>query len=224
MSTRPREVASTGIQGLDDVVSGGLTRNRLYLVQGDPGVGKTTLGLHFLMQGQRSGETCLYITLSETEEELRAVADSHDWDLSGIEIFEYSAGAVLQNREDSTLFHPSEFELGETMKAILDKIESLAPQRVVIDSLSEIRLIAQNALRYRRQILALKQFFTKKQATVLMLDDKSLSAGDMQLMTLAHGVILLEQLAPVYGAERRRMRVSKLRGLKYRGGYHDFTI
>jgi circadian clock protein KaiC len=219
-----RPLATTGISGLDDVLNGGLTRNRIYLVQGDPGAGKTTVGLQFLMEGARSGERCLYVTLSETRSELEAVAESHHLSLDNIDVWEYTAGDRLENDEESTLFHPSEVELGETTKMILEAVERVQPSRIVIDSLSEIRLLAQNPLRYRRQILGLKHYFAGRDITVLLLDDKGVASGDMQLMTLAHGVLLLEQLAPVYGAERRRMRISKLRGVKYRGGFHDFTI
>jgi circadian clock protein KaiC len=219
-----REVATTGIPGLDDVLSGGLTRNRIYLVQGDPGVGKTTLGLHFLLEGLQRGETVLYITLAETRDEIEAVASSHGWSLDNVNIFEYSAGTRLQTDDESTLFHPSEVELGQATKVLLEEVERVKPQRVVFDSLAEIRLLAQNPLRYRRQILGLKQFFAGRNCTVLLLDDRNIGSSDMQLLTLAHGVIMLEQLAPVYGAERRRLRVSKLRGVKYRGGYHDFAI
>jgi len=226
MSTEPkkREIAPTGIKGLDDVLNGGLTRNRVYLVQGDPGVGKTTLGLQFLMEGARNGESCLYLTLSETLDELQSVADSHHWSLDNIHVFEYSAADRLDSEEESTLFHPSEVELGQATRTLLEQVEKVKPTRVVFDSLSEIRLLAQNPLRYRRQILGLKQYFAGRNCTVLLLDDKNATSGDMQLMTLAHGVIMLEQLAPMYGAERRRLRVAKLRGLRYRGGFHDFTI
>jgi circadian clock protein KaiC len=219
-----RDLAATGIKGLDDILNGGLTRNRTYLVQGDPGVGKTTLGLQFLLEGVRKGETVLYIGLSETADELKSVADSHDWSLEKINIFEYSAGERLQEQTETTLFHPSEIELGEATKTMIEEVERVRPQRVVIDSLSEVRLLAQNALRYRRQVLGLKQYFAGRQCTVILLDDKPGSGGDMQLLTLAHGVIHLEQVTPMYGAERRRLRVGKYRGAKYRGGYHDFTI
>jgi len=219
-----RELAATGISGLDDVLAGGLTRNRTYVVQGDPGVGKTTLGLQFILAGVERGETGLYLTLSETKEELQAVADSHGWSLDEINVFEYSAHDRLAVEEESTLFHPSEVELGQAVQALLAEVERVKPKRVVIDSLSEIRLLAQNPLRYRRQILGLKHYFSGRDATVLLLDDKNATQGDMQLMTLAHGVINLEQLAPAYGAERRRLRISKFRGVKYRGGYHDFNI
>jgi circadian clock protein KaiC len=223
-SPKRRELATTGITGLDDILGGGLTRNRTYLVMGDPGVGKTTLGLHFMLEGVRQGESVLYITLSETQEEIEAVAESHGWTLDGINIFEYSAGTRLDQDEESTIFHPSEVELGQATQTMIAAVEQFKPQRVVIDSLSEVRLLAQSPLRYRRQILGMKQYFTGKNCTVLLLDDRSVMAGDMQLLTLAHGVILLEQLAPVYGSERRRLRISKLRGARYRGGFHDFTI
>lgn len=219
-----RDLAPTGIQGLDDVLGGGLTRNRIYLVMGDPGVGKTTLGLHFLLEGVRQGEKVLYIALSETREEIEAVADSHGWSLEHVDIFEYSAANRLDDSDETTLFHPSEVELGEATKKMIQEVERVKPVRVVIDSLAEVRLLAQNALRYRRQILTLKHYFAGRKSTVLLLDDKDVASGDMQLLTLAHGVLLLEQLAPVYGSERRRLRVSKLRGVKYRGGYHDVTI
>ncbi|HEX6086496.1 MAG TPA: ATPase domain-containing protein [Thermoanaerobaculia bacterium] len=221
---KDRELATTGIPGLDDVLSGGLPKNRIYLVMGDPGVGKTTVGLHFLREGQRLGERVLYIGLSETHDEIEDVANSHGWSLDGIEIFEYSAATRLDDADESTLFHPSEIELGEATRTMIREVERINPQRVVIDSLAEVRLLAQSPLRYRRQILALKEYFTGRKCTVLLLDDKDVASGDMQLLTLAHGVLLLEQLSPVYGAERRRMRVSKLRGVKYRGGFHDITI
>lgn len=220
----PRQIAATGIPGLDDVLAGGLTRSRVYLIQGDPGVGKTTLGLQFLLEGARNGEPGLYLTLSETKAELHAVADSHGWDISPLDVFEYEPIDRLESEEDSTLFHPSEVELGEATKRLLAQVEKTKPRRVVIDSLSEIRLLAQNALRYRRQILGLKQYFAGRDCTVLLLDDKNVDSSDTQLMTLAHGVLLLEQLSPVYGSERRRIRISKFRGVKYRGGYHDFNI
>ena len=209
---------------MDDILSGGFTKNRIYLVQGDPGVGKTTLGLQFLLEGATHGEPGLYLTLSESKEELKAVANSHGWSLDSINVFEYSAQDRLTSEDTSTLFHPSEVELGEATRRLLEEVDRVKPQRLVIDSLSEIRLLAQSPLRYRRQILGLKHFFSGQNCTVLMLDDRGVGEGDMQLMTLAHGVIMLEQLAPLYGAERRRMRISKFRGVKYRGGYHDFAI
>jgi circadian clock protein KaiC len=219
-----RELAPTGIPGLDDVLGGGLPKHRIYLVMGDPGVGKTTVGLHFLREGLARGEKVLYIGLSETRDEIEDVAYSHGWSLDGIEIFEYSAASRLDDDEETTIFHPSEIELGEATRTMIREVERVQPQRVVIDSLAEVRLLAQSPLRYRRQILALKEYFTGKKATVLLLDDKDVASGDMQLLTLAHGVLLLEQLSPLYGSERRRIRVSKLRGVKYRGGFHDMTI
>jgi circadian clock protein KaiC len=218
-------IASTGIDGLDDILGGGLTRRRLYLVEGVPGSGKTTLAMQFLMAGARCGETVLYVTLSETEEELRAVAVSHGWSLEGITIRELTPPeAELDRDQQNTMFHPSEIELASTTKLILDDVERLRPTRVVFDSLSELRLLAGTALRYRRQILALKQFFATRECTVILLDDMTASDHDLQMQSIAHGVILLEQLNPDYGADRRRVRVVKYRGVKFRGGYHDYLI
>jgi circadian clock protein KaiC len=215
----------TGIEGLDDILAGGFPKNRLYLIQGDPGVGKTTLALQYLLEGIRRQEGGLYITLSETKEELLSVADSHGWSLEGLEIMELSAieGELLQSVQN-TLFHPSEMELNRTTKLILDKVEKSQPIRVVFDSLSEMRLLAETPLRYRRQMLALKQFFAGRKITVLLLDDRTSTDGDLQVQSLAHGVIALEKLPLDYGVERRRLKVVKLRGLKFRGGYHDFII
>ncbi len=191
----------------------------------DPGAGKTTLALQFLMEGARLGEKCLYITLSETKEELVAGAESHGWSLAGIEIFELIAGEEdLSPNSQVTMYPPAEVELIETTKSILAAVERVNPTRVIFDSLSELRLLAQNSLRYRRQILALKQFFIGRHCTVLLLDDRTATGSDLQLQSIAHGVISLEQLAPLYGAERRRLRVLKFRGTSFRGGFHDFTI
>jgi circadian clock protein KaiC len=215
----------TGVAGLDDILAGGLIANRLYLVNGHPGSGKTTLALHYLMEGIKQGEKCLYITLSETKEELLAGAASHGWDLGSIEIVELGApDRDLSSEGQVTMYPSSEVELSETTKAVLDAVVRIDPQRVVFDSLSEFRLLAQSSLRYRRQILALKQFFIGRACTVLLLDDGTSEDSDLQLQSIAHGVISLEQLAPVYGAERRRVRVVKFRGSVFRGGYHDFTI
>ena len=213
-----------GTAGLDDVLGGGLTPNRLYLVEGSPGAGKMTLALKFLLEGAASGEKCLYITLSETEAELHAVADSHGWSLSGLDLFELVTEADFEEDQEQSLLHPSEVELGETVRGVIARVDALDPRRVVLDSLSELRLLAQNPLRYRRQILALKHYFAKRNCTVLVLDDRSAEPGDLQLHSVAHGVISLEQTASEFGTERRRLRVIKMRGLRYRGGYHDFVI
>ena len=219
--------ALTGISGLDDVLKGGLVQNRLYLVEGDPGTGKTTLALQFLMEGKKQGENVLYITLSETAEELKAVAASHGWSLEGIELFELSnAEGIMDPSQEITLLHPWEVELGETIQSILTKVEQVAPSRVAFDSLSELRLLAQDPLRYRRQILALKQFFAGRNCTILMLDDRTSNDGgsDQQLHSLAHGVISLQRVTLEFGAARRRLEVLKLRGLEFRAGWHDCII
>ena len=221
----PRARASTGIPGLDDVMDGGFTNRRLFLIEGVPGSGKTTLGLQYAMDGARRGEPVLYVTLSETEEELRAGAESHGWVLDGIEIRELTPQEdELDLDEQNTMFHPSEVELASITKLILEDVERLKPTRVVFDSLSELRLLAGSPLRYRRQILALKQFFSTRQCTVLLLDDLTAIDRDLQVQSIAHGVLLLEQLNPEYGSERRRLRVVKYRGVQFRGGYHDYVI
>ncbi|MDY3558004.1 AAA family ATPase [Gemmata sp. JC673] len=218
-------LSATGIAGFDDILGGGLTPNRLYLVEGNPGAGKTTFALQYLFEGVRRKEPCLYVTLSETRVELAAVARSHGWSLDGVEIVELVATeAELEPDNQHTMFQPADVELGHTTKAILAEVERVKPRRVIIDSLSELRLLAQSSLRYRRQILALKQFFTGRSCTVLLLDDNTASASDLQLHSIAHGVVSLEHLSPRYGAARRRLRVIKLRGQTFRGGYHDFNI
>lgn len=217
-------LVKTGVHGLDDVLNGGLPRNRLYLVDGDPGAGKTTFGMQFLLEGVSQNEKVLYVTLSETKSEVQAVANAHGWDISKIEVFELRAEDQLEIDNENTFFHPSEIELGETTKAILNIIQKTNPSRVVFDSLSELRLLARESLRYRRQILALKQYFSGKNTTVLLLDDRTSETGDLDLHSLVHGVIRLEQLAPEYGSDRRRLRILKLRGVGFRGGYHDFVI
>jgi circadian clock protein KaiC len=214
----------TGIPGLDDILHGGLIPYRIYLVDGDPGAGKTTLSLHYLLEGAAHGERCLYVTLSETRNELLAGAASHGWSLDGVEVVELAHEQEFDDANQLTMYPPSEVELGATTREILRVVERVNPQRVVFDSLSELRLLAQSSLRYRRQILALKQFFVGRSCTVLLLDDRTSDGSDLQLHSLAHGVISLEQLAPLYGAERRRLRVVKFRGTDYRGGHHDFTI
>ena len=224
--TQTMTSAATGIAGLDDILRGGFPRDHIYLLQGDPGVGKTTLALQFLREGAERGETGLYITLSETAQETRQVAETHGWSLDGISLFELSAvDAAGDVNLENTLFDPAEVELRETMQMLLARVEEVKPSRVVFDSLSEIRLLSQSALRYRHQIFALKQYFTGKRSTVLLLDDRSSVNGtDMQVQSLAHGVLSLEQVAPEYGEARRRLRVLKLRGVKFRGGFHDFSI
>ncbi len=219
-----QSLESTGIAGLDDILGGGLTPDRLYLVEGTPGTGKTTLGLGFLLAGAEVGQDGLYVTLAETETELRAVGRTHGWSLHPITVFEMVPPDGLGENQEQTLLHPSEVELGETVRAIMDKVDELRPARVVIDSLSELRLLAQSPIRYRRQILALKHFFSTRCCTVLVLDDKSALGSDLQLHSIAHGVIALEQALSGFGAQRRRLHVVKMRGMQYRGGYHDFEI
>jgi circadian clock protein KaiC len=219
------EPAATGINGLDDILAGGFRRNRLYLIEGAPGAGKTTLAMQFLLTGAAAGETVLYVTLSETQEELREVAASHDWALDGIAFRELAPSeAELEPDAHSTMFHASEIELAATTARVLEDVERLKPTRVVFDSLSEMRLLAGSALRYRRQILALKQFFVNRQCTVLLLDDLTATDQDLQMRSIAHGVLLLEQTQPPYGAQRRRLQVLKYRGVRFRGGYHDYAI
>ncbi|HEX4498983.1 MAG TPA: ATPase domain-containing protein [Thermoanaerobaculia bacterium] len=217
--------ASTGIEGLDYILGGGFPINRMYLLEGDPGAGKTTTALQFLLAGARKGEPGVYATLSETEEELRDVAASHGWSLDGITICELqTAEESLKADSQYTLFHPSEVELSETTRAVLDTVERVKPMRVVFDSLSEMRLLARDSLRYRRQILALKHYFTGQSCTVLLLDYTGSTTGDFQLQSLTHGVVSFEQLAPGYGGQRRRVRVQKVRGVPFREGYHDYRI
>ena len=216
---------STGSEGLDAILGGGIDADRLYLYEGRPGTGKTTIALQFLQEGARLGERVLYITLSETRKELQLVARRHGWSLDKIDVFELvPPETTLDPDQELTVFHPAEMELTETTKLIFDYVEKLNPARVVLDSLSELRLLAQSPLRYRRQVLALKHFFTARACTVILLDDLSSSQNDLQLHSITHGVVLLEQLAIDYGAERRRLRVIKMRGIQFRGGYHDFTI
>jgi len=216
---------ATGVAGLDDILSGGLPAHRMYLVKGTPGVGKTTLALQFLIEGVRSGQRVLYVTLSETAMELRQVAESHGWSLDGIPLFELSfADDSLPLDDENTLYAAQDVDLQKTLRAFLNEVERVRPERVVFDSLSEIRLLAQTTVRYRRQLLALKQYFIGKRCTALLLDDRSADAADVQVESLVHGAILLEQLSMDYGADRRRLRVVKLRGSTFRTGYHDFIM
>ncbi len=200
-----------------------MTAERVYLVEGTPGTGKTTLGMQFLLDGAARGEAGLYITLSETADELRAVADSHGWSLDALAIFELASDDALDPDAQQSVLHPAEIELGETARGVMEQVNKIRPARVVFDSLSEMRLLAQNPLRYRRQILALKQFFASRACTVLMLDDKT-SQSDQHLHSIAHGVICLEQLAKEFGKERRRVNIMKMRGIAFRGGYHDYVL
>jgi circadian clock protein KaiC len=216
---------ATGIEGLDEILEGGLPANHIYLIEGDPGTGKTTLALQFLLEGAEQGEAGLYVTLSETKAELISVAKSHGWSLDSISIYELIPSEDTLNPDSQyTIFHPSEIELSETTSAVLKEVERLKPRRIVFDSLSEMKLLAHDALRFRRQILALKQYFAGRESTVVLLDDKVSDGRDLQVQSIAHGVISLDHLAVEYGGARRRLRVVKLRGARFRGGYHDFNI
>ena len=218
LSRRPTHRISTGVAGLDDILGGGLTAERVYLIEGTPGTGKTTLGMQFLLDGVAKGESGLYITLSETADELRAVAESHGWSLDALSIFELASDEALDPETQQSILHPAEIELGETARGVMEQVDKVKPARVVFDSLSEMRLLAQNPLRYRRQILALKQFFASRACTVLMLDDKT-SQSDQHLHSIAHGVVSLEQLAKEFGKERRRVNVMKMRGIAQNRGF-----
>jgi circadian clock protein KaiC len=225
VGTNLENTISSGIAGLDDVLNGGFRRNRCYLIEGVPGSGKTTLALQFMRASASRGEPVLYVTLSETIEELRAAAESHGWSLDGVTLREIMpTEEALDPGEASTMFHLSEVELAATTQQVLADVESLRPTSVVIDSLSELRLLAGSGLRYRRQILALKQYFNKRGCTVMLLDDLTATDQETHIQSIAHGVILLEQLNPEYGNDRRRLRVRKYRGVAFRGGYHDYAI
>src|SRR5580698_7732951 len=218
-------VVSTGIAGLDDVLNGGFPRGHFFLVEGEPGAGKTTLGLQFLMAGVANHEPVLYVTLSESEREIQKVATSHGWSLEGVAIYEFTPTEDALRPEDQySAFHPSDVEFQDAMQNILNQVERLKPSRVVVDSLSEIRLLAGDSLRYRRQILALKHFFTNRGCTVLLLDDRTGTEHDLQLQSIAHGVLMLEKVPRDYGRTRRRLQIVKMRGSVYREGFHDYTI
>lgn len=220
---RPAPTLRTGMPELDVILRGGLPRHRLHLVEGMPGTGKTTFALRFLFDGTANGERCLYITLSETAEELAASAASHGWSLDGIDVFELvPAEAEIENQQ--TVLYPAEAEFGETMRIITGHIEATKPERVVIDSLAELRLLAQDPLPYRRQLLALKRFLQGRRITTMVLDDLTGSHGEADLHSLVHGVISLEQIERNYGASRRRLRIAKMRGAAYQGGWHDFAL
>lgn len=217
--------ASTGIEGLDYILKGGLSRNRLYLVQGNPGTGKTTMGLQFLLEGERKGEKGLYITLSESKEELLAVGKSHGWNLERLDIHDLTvSGDTLRDDSRYTVFHPAEVELDETTRAVLNEVERVDPARVVFDSLSEMRMLASDPLRFRRQILALKQYFIGRNCTVILLDDRTAEVTHRQLESIAHGVINLEYVPTEYGKQRHNIRVVKMRGVNFQSGSHDFNI
>ena len=222
--TATREILKTGLEGLDHILSGGLPNRHIYLLEGDPGSGKTTLAMQFLLEGKAKGDRCLYIGLSESKNEILNVARTHGWNLDGIDLFEIFAKDKLSMESQNTFFHTSEVELGATNQIIIDEVLKAKPHRVVIDSLTELKLLAQDPMKFRRQILMLKQFFLEQGSTVLLLDDKTSQISDQEVKSIVHGIIKLEQLSPEYGAERRRLRVLKLRGVAFRGGYHDFTI
>src|SRR3984957_13932761 len=223
-SKGPRRIL-TGIAGLDDVLGGGLPQGHLYLVEGDPGTGKTTLALQFLLAGIRQGERVIYVTLSESRKELEQVAQSHGWSTESLQIYEMAGDDDLRPEAQYTVFHPSEVELADTITAILEQVDVTKPQRVVFDSLSELRMLARDPLRYRRQILALKRHFAGRSCTVLLLDDRTAEGShDLQLQSIAHGVVMMQSLERDFGIKRRRLEVRKLRGSSYREGYHDYTI
>ena len=218
---------STGSTGLDTILRGGLPPNRIYLLEGAPGSGKTTLALRYLLEGVRGGERVLYVTLSETSEELEVVAASHGWSLEGVDLFELaSANEMLGEGREQSILHSWEIELGGTLRLVQEKVEEVKPSRIVFDSLSEMRLLAQDPLRYRRQVLALKQFFAGRNITVVLVDDLTGENGqrDAHLHSLCHGVISLERLTLDFGAARRRLEVQKMRGVDFIAGFHDFTV
>lgn len=224
MKAITKRVKNSGVIGFDEILLGGFPSERTYLIEGEPGTGKTTLAMQFLMEGRKQGERGLYITLSETKAELLDVADSHGWSLDGIEIFELPSDDSLESNPQSTFFHTSEIELSQTNKAMLEAIERAKASRIVLDSLSELKLLTLDAVKFRRQVMAMKHFFSARGATVLLLDDKIGMQKEQEIQSIVHGVVALEQLSPGYGAERRRIQIKKLRGVPFKGGYHDFAL
>lgn len=224
MDERMRFV-STGVPGLDDVLMGGFLREGFYLVQGDPGAGKTTLALQFASSRVKDNERCLYITLTESNKDLANAARSHGWSLAGIEFCDLTRSAInLAGEPESSVFHPAETELSETTQAIFAAVEKSRPQHVIFDGLSEMRLLSGNPLIYRRQLLALKEFFAERRVTILLLDDRSSPFGDLQPESLMGGNVVLDRFLPQYGRARRRLFVTKVRGSNFREGYHDYEI
>jgi circadian clock protein KaiC len=219
------KLCTMGVSGLDEILKGGLPENRLYLLQGEPGTGKTTISLQFLLEGVRKGESTLYITFSETKDEIHAVARSHGWDISKINLLELSAiEGQLRPEAVNTVFHPAQVEMNQTTQILFNEVERTKPTRVVFDSVSEMRMLAETPLRYRRQMLSLKQFFSGKECTVLLLDDLTASPTDLQVQSIVHGVLNLQKLHPSFGDERRRLNIVKLRGVNFVGGHHDYAI
>jgi circadian clock protein KaiC len=222
---KSKELLATGIAGLDNVLGGGLSPNHLYLIEGDPGTGKTTIALQFLLEGVPLGQKGLYVTLSESRVELLEIAASHGWSIESIDVFEMSPDEKeLKPEAQYTVFNPSDLELADTTAAVLAEVERLQPTRLVLDSLSELRMLARDSLRYRRQILGLKRYFAGRNCTVLFLDDRTAERHDLQLQSIAHGVILMESVEREYGIKRRRLEIRKLRGAQFREGFHDYTI
>lgn len=224
--TEPAQVrVKSGVAGLDDILQGGFPANHLYLIEGDPGTGKTTLALQFLLEGTRLGERCLYVTLSESKRELEGVAVSHGWNMAQIPVFEMTPPEEEIHPDGRyTVFHPSDVELADTTAAVLRQVDEVQPSRIVFDSLSELRMLARDPLRYRRQILGLKRYFSGRNCTVLLLDDRTAEGHDLQLQSIAHGVVMMQSLEREFGVKRRRLEVRKLRGSRFREGYHDYTI